>query len=184
MLAKIPTSQEGKTAGTIWAYAGYKLPASHFTGISLGWAPTHGHRYTLFKPNILCLQSHLAWRKSRRHLGTSDLYLYQMCVGTAPGNGPTLSQCHPHLLGMHPCPHCNTWNCISLGVSPWKKMSPGPTRPTPYFSHSSYPDKETRGKGGIRPLLQSVSLRAPIIENCSWGWGPFGSMKECKSGQF
>lgn len=36
MLAKIPTSQEGKTAGTIWAYAGYKLPASHFTGISLG----------------------------------------------------------------------------------------------------------------------------------------------------
>lgn len=36
MLAKIPTSQESKTAGTIWAYAGYKLPASHFTGISLG----------------------------------------------------------------------------------------------------------------------------------------------------
>ena len=27
--------QEGKKARAIWAYVGYKLPASHFTGISL-----------------------------------------------------------------------------------------------------------------------------------------------------
>lgn len=31
--------------------------------------------------------------KSKRHLGTSDLYLYQMFVGATPGNGLTLSLC-------------------------------------------------------------------------------------------
>lgn len=162
--------QEGKKSGTIWAHVGYKPPASHFNGISLGWTPTCGHRNALFKPSMLCLQLYLAPLKPRRHLGTRDLYLYQMFIGAAPGNGPTWNQCapcHPHLLGMHARPHRHTRNYLFKHRP--GQISPAPTSLTTL--HGAVIQMK-RGERGIRPPLQSTPLRhAPFIENCSWGWG-------------
>lgn len=71
---------------------GYLSP-SHFNGLPLGRTPACGRRDAIFKLGILCLQSELALLKSKRYLGTSDLYLYQMGVGASPGKGLTLSLC-------------------------------------------------------------------------------------------
>lgn len=161
--------QEGNKSGTIWAHVGYELPASHLTAFPWSKLPLAATETHFSKPSLLSLQSYLAPLKPRRHLGTSDLYLYQTLIEAAPGNSPTLSQCapcHPHLLGMHACPHCNTWNCLSLGASPWtniaKSNKTDGLRPMEQLSRQRE-ERERR----IRSLLPDTSLH--VRENCSWG---------------
>lgn len=122
--------------------------------------------------NAASSASNYIWLKPRRHLGTRDLYLYQMFIGEAPRNDPTLSQyarCHPHPLGMHAC-HTVTIGILSLwALNKYHQVQ----QVWQFFKDNEESDHPFEGPLSTYPLENTVL----------GGEGPFRSMKEHRSGR-